>query len=63
MELTMRGNLETRVALLEASVEERKSDIEEVKNKIDKLTYSSLFFAIATIVDIVLGRTGLLHGH
>jgi hypothetical protein len=61
MEMTLRGNLETRVALLEASVEERKSDIDEVKRKLDKLTWSSLCSAVTLIVYMVLQATGLLH--
>jgi hypothetical protein len=68
MELTVRGNLDTRVALLEQSIEERKQDIadanekiDKLVGKIDKLTYSALFLAITLLADIVLEKTGLLN--
>jgi uncharacterized coiled-coil protein SlyX len=67
MEATLSPTLETRVALLEASVEERKGDIADtrtditaIKAKLDRLTTTALCFTLALLADIVLEKTGLL---
>jgi hypothetical protein len=61
MEATLKQlTLPTRVALLEASIEERKTDIAEIKGKLDKLTATALIFTITLLADIVLEKTGLL---
>jgi hypothetical protein len=60
MEATLTHPLNTRVALLEASDKERRSDIAEIKAKLDRLVTTALWFTIALLADIVLEKTGLL---
>ncbi len=60
MEAILSQPIETRVALVEASLEERKHDIADIKGKVDRLFWGALAGAVLLLADILYEKVGLI---